>query len=159
LNLRINDVDLQKCTLTIKKSKFDKSRMVVMDGSLALIVSQFLDEHCKLYMEDDYLFKHRDGAKRSNKAAYECFRELLWKCGIPFRGRGYGPRLHDVRHTFCCHSLKKMSDAGIDMYCALPVLSAYLGHSGISSTERYLRLTEEFYPDVRGRVQMSVSKV
>jgi hypothetical protein len=52
-----------------------------------------------------------------------------------------------------------MSDAGIDMYCALPVLSAYLGHSGISSTERYLRLTEEFYPDVRGRVQMSVSKV
>jgi len=159
LNLRVCDVSLQECTLTIRKSKFDKSRIVVMDGSLVRVVSRFLDEHCKFYVENDYLFMHRGGAKRSSKAVYECFRELLWKCGIPFRGRGFGPRLHDVRHTFCCHSLKKMSDAGIDMYCALPVLSAYLGHSGISSTERYLRLTEEFYPDVRGRVQMSVSQV
>jgi len=159
LNLRVHDVKLNECTLVIRKSKFDKSRLVVMDDSLLCIISGFLDEYCKLYDENDYLFKHRDGAKRSSKAVYECFRELLWKCGIPFQGRGIGPRLHDVRHTFCCHSLKKMSDAGIDMYCALPVLSAYVGHSGISSTERYLRLTEEFYPDVRGRVQMSASQV
>jgi len=41
-----------------------------------------------------------------------------------------------------------MSESGIDMYCALPVLSTYVGHSSIQSTEQYLRLTEEFYPEV-----------
>ena len=159
LNLRICDVDLKECTLTIRESKFKKSRLVVMDVSLTHVISRFLGEHCKLFAESDYLFKHRDGTRRSSEAVYECFRELLWKCSIPFRGRGFGPRLHDIRHTFCCHSLKKMSDAGIDMYCALPVLSAYVGHSGIAATEKYLRLTEEFYPDVRSKVQMAVPQV
>jgi integrase len=159
LGLRVRDVDLHKHTLFIEKSKFDKSRLVVMDASLAYVVSRFLGEHCKLYSGDDYVFRHRDGTRRGKGAVYRCFRELLWECGIPFKGRGHGPRLHDVRHTFCCHSLKKMSDAGIDMYCALPVLSAYLGHSGISSTERYLRLTEEIYPDVGGKVQASAAKI
>jgi len=159
LNLRIYDVNLMECTLTIRESKFGKSRLVVMDNSLVRIISRFLDEECKLSKESDYLFQNRDGTKRSRRAVYECFRELLWKCGIPFRGRGYGPRLHDVRYTFCCHSLKKMSDAGIDMYCALPVLSAFVGHSEITATERYLCLTEEFYPDVRNKVQMTASLV
>jgi len=159
LNLRIDNVDLKKCTLTIRESKFMKSRIVVMSDSLANVVSRFIEEHCMLSAESDFLFKNRDGSRRSTKAVYECFRELLWNCGIPFRGRGFGPRLHDVRHTFCCHSLKKMSDAGIDMYCALPVLSAYVGHSSISSTEQYLRLTEEFYPDVRSRMQMTATHV
>jgi len=159
LNLRICDVDLKGCTLTIRDSKFEKSRLVVMDISLVRVISRFLCEHCKITLESDYLFKHKDGKRRSSQAVYECFRELLWKCGIPFRGRGFGPRLHDIRHTFCCHALKKMSDAGIDMYCALPVLSAYIGHSGITSTEKYLRLTEEFYPEVRSKMRMAVSQV
>ena|GEM_PF-4501907 len=34
------------------------------------------------------------------------------------------------------------------MYCVLPVLSAYLGHTGIRSTEKYLRLTKSIYPDI-----------
>jgi hypothetical protein len=52
-----------------------------------------------------------------------------------------------------------MSNAGIDMYCALPVLSAYVGHSTITSTERYLRLTEEFYPDVSEKVRLAAPQV
>jgi len=159
MNLRICDVRLKDCTLIIRESKFDKSRLVVMDDSLMSVITSFLNEHCKLSSENDYLFKHRDGSRRSSRAVYDCFRELMWKCGIPFRGRGFGPRLHDVRHTFCCHSLKKMSDAGIDMYCALPVLSAYVGHSDITATEKYLRLTEEFYPDVRRKVQLTMPQV
>jgi hypothetical protein len=61
--------------------------------------------------------------------------------------------------VFAADALKQMSDAGIDMYCALPVLSTYVGHSSITATERYLRLTEEFYPDVSAKVMSATSKV
>ena len=37
---------------------------------------------------------------------------------------------------------------GIDTYCTLPILSTYLGHRGMESTEGYLRLTEEAYASV-----------
>jgi len=57
-------------------------------------------------------------------------------------------RLDFMRHVFCCHSLKEISEKGVDLYCALPVLSTYLGHSTIRATEKYLRLTKELYPDI-----------
>jgi len=41
-----------------------------------------------------------------------------------------------------------MVDKGIDLYCALPILSTYLGHSSVSATQRYVRLTENFYPEL-----------
>ncbi len=41
-----------------------------------------------------------------------------------------------------------MINDGQDVYCALPILSAYLGHRGIESTEKYLKLTEEAYGSI-----------
>ena len=52
------------------------------------------------------------------------------------------------RHTFAVHSLEKMVSGGMDIYCSLPVLSAYMGHRGIESTEKYLRLTETAYNSI-----------
>ena len=37
---------------------------------------------------------------------------------------------------------------GKDPYCALPYLSVYLGHTDITNTEIYLRLTMERYDEV-----------
>ena len=46
------------------------------------------------------------------------------------------------------HSLIKLAGNGIDIYCALPVLSAFLGHRTVKATEKYVRLTQEMYPEV-----------
>ena len=59
-----------------------------------------------------------------------------------------GPRVHDIRHTYAVHALEKMINDGQDVYCTLPILSTYLGHRGIESTEKYLRLTEEAYDSI-----------
>ena len=58
--------------------------------------------------------------------------------------------MDDFRHTYAVHALEKMIHDGHDVYClgALPILSTYLGHRGIESTEKYLRLTEEAYRSV-----------
>jgi site-specific recombinase XerD len=53
-----------------------------------------------------------------------------------------------VRHAFSVHSLKMQADKGIDLYCALPVLSTYLGHKSVKATDGYVRLTEEMYPEL-----------
>jgi integrase len=159
LNLRVCDVDLDNGILTIRGGKNNRSRLVA--------ISESVKDACGCLMRKihfganggDYFFKNRDGTKRSKKAVYDRFREILWASGIAYRGKGFGPRLHDLRHCFCCHALKQMSNAGIDMYCALPVLSAYVGHSSITSTERYLRLTEEFYPDVSEKVRVAAPQI
>jgi len=36
------------------------------------------------------------------------------------------------------------------MYVCLPILSTYLGHKNLFSTQRYLRLTAEAYPALIG---------
>ena len=41
-----------------------------------------------------------------------------------------------------------MADAGIDLYASLHILSTYLGHQSLESTNHYVRLTANMYPDL-----------
>jgi hypothetical protein len=41
----------------------------------------------------------------------------------------------------------------MDLYCALPALSMYLGHENISATEKYLRMTAAVYPEILEQLQ------
>lgn len=157
LDLSVGDVDLEYGVLTIKKSKFNKDRMIPMSESLNAICKIFHGQVHKNSTDKDYFFKNKNGTRRSKCTVYSQFRELLWLSGIPHGGKG--PRLHDTRHTFCCHSLKNIADKGIDLYCSLPILSTYLGHSSVKATEKYIRLTEELYPDIMKRVQKITSYV
>ena len=46
------------------------------------------------------------------------------------------------------HALKKLVDSGMDMYCGLPILSAFMGHKNVYDTESYIHLSAEYYPDI-----------
>ena len=69
-------------------------------------------------------------------------------CKKHANGHSRGPCIHSLRHTFACNALDQMIKEGKDPYCALPYLSAYLGHTDITNTEIYLRLTMERYDEV-----------
>ncbi len=148
LCLQGNDVDLTKGILTIRNSKFGKSRYVPMSPEMT--------EVCRIYNENrirwndgpDWFFVSPKGGRYDKRIIYDVFRDLLWKAGIPHKGRGKGPRVHDFRHTMAVHSLQQWIVQGIDVTTQLPALSAYLGHKGLKSTEKYLRLTAEVYPEV-----------
>jgi hypothetical protein len=45
-----------------------------------------------------------------------------------------------------------MAEDGIDLYYSLPVLSTYLGHKSIASTDGYVRLTADMYPSIIAKV-------
>lgn len=98
--------------------------------------------------EKEFFFIMLNGGKCSSEALYEWFRKILRMAGISHGGKGYGPRVHDFRHSFSVHSLAAMSDAGLDLYYCLPLLSKYLGHKSLEATDKYVRLTEDMYPGI-----------
>jgi integrase len=149
LKLRFGDVDLENGIITVRMSKFEKDRLVPLSNSVLAALRGYHAACPKIPKSGDaFYFTHRDGRKIDKDNIYRWFRRVLWSAGISHGGRGNGPRVHDFRHTFSVRSLKAMVDRGMDIYCALPVLSAYLGHSSVSATSQYVRLTQEMFPEI-----------
>jgi len=152
LRLQVRDVDLQRGILTIRDAKFGKDRLVPVALSLARRLRKYAT-HLQTAKLTDPFFPAPDGGRFHDRTIRDQFRRLLWVCGIPYRGPGQGPRLHDLRHTFAVHRLLRWYRDGVDLGVALPVLAAYLGHVSLSGTQRYLQLTAEMYPDLTAALQ------
>lgn len=148
LKLKGEDVDLENGILTIRESKSGKSRYVPMSAELTEVCSHYARTRLVGPPGGDWFFAAPDGGRYDTRTVYHIFRQLLWKAGISHGGRGKGPRVHDFRHTFCVHCLQKWTASGADPTSVLPRLTAYLGHSDFSSTEQYLKMTAEAYPEV-----------
>lgn len=101
-----------------------------------------------MHAKSIYFFPAPDGGFYDTSTIYDIFRKCLFDAGIPHRGRGKGPRLHDLRHSFAVHILNKWSSEGKDIYTCLPILRTALGHDRITTTEKYLRLVPEAYMEV-----------
>jgi len=153
LHLKVEDVRLEEGLLRIVGGKTDRDRLVPMASSLVA--------RCQIYRDRVHLekkpgtvfFLSPHGGSFNQKTPYDTFRYCLWKIGISHGGRGRGPRLHDLRHTFAVHCLKQWVIQGEDLTSALPLLSAYMGHTGFKSTQQYLRLTAELFPDIVAAVE------
>ena len=150
LRLRVSDVDLVQGYLYVYDGKFEKSRRIPSSESLLNDLRNYYAANADYIGScgDNFFFPNAFGEPYSQRTVYDKFREVLWKAGIPHQGKGKGPRVHDFRHTFAVHSLHKSLLKGKDSYAALTTLMAYLGHSRIGSTEYYLRLTSEVYPEI-----------
>ena len=159
LALKLKDVDLNDGIVAVRGSKFKKDRLVPMSSSLASYIEAYFLKMHAISTPEDYFFMKRDKTPIASRTVYKKFRRILWKIGISHGGRGRGPRLHDFRHTFAVHSLSQMVRQGMDLYCALPILSTYLGHASISATEKYVRLIEDAYPEVIDTVSRTCAYV
>jgi integrase/recombinase XerD len=153
LKLKNRDVHLDDSYLQIRcsSSKNEEERIVPISGSLVEVCRDFIAYKLKQLIDcdaDNYFFTSLNGKKCGEASMYGHFRETLCAAGISHQGRGKGPRLHDFRHTFCVNALVKMSEAGLDLYHSMPVLSTYIGHKTIESTNVYVRLTAEMYPEL-----------
>ena len=159
LALRATDVNRQAGTLHIREAKLDKERRIPMHPVLAERVDRYLKTLALLAPSDGPLFPCQTGDPYAVSTIYMYFRRFLWQAGIPHQGRGRGPRLHDMRHTFAVHCLRQWVLEGVDLTVALPYLSAYMGHVGLKSTQCYLRLTAELYPSVVRAVEQHFGSI
>lgn len=126
-------------------------------------MSDEIISRCRDYFEcvdmmskgSDYFFPGLNGKPMTLTNIYHNFRRFLWKAGISHGGRGKGPRVHDFRHTFACHCLKKWVIQGKDLSVYLPVLKTYMGHDSFEETAYYLRMTADVFPDISIKLEGS----
>lgn len=152
LGLKYEDVNLVEGYITIRETKNGSDRILPISNSLKDICIQYNKCYLSTFDFCDYFFPQENGKKYASDTVYRWFRKILWKAGIPHGGKGFGPRVHDFRHSFSVHSLAEMSRKGLDLYYSLPVLSKYLGHSSLEATDKYVRLTADMYPELMQEV-------
>ena len=143
--LCVRDVDFQSGKITILHSKRDVSRIVVASKSLLKKLQDYNTAYCLDAAPTDPFVKSPTGGYFADHALYNSFHALLQESNIPKRTDGRLQRLHDIRHTFCVHTLEQMQEKGFDLYTSLPLLCAYLGHKHVKETEYYLHFVEEYH--------------
>lgn len=146
LALTMNDVNLDDQFIIVRDSKNGQERAIPFSDSLAIVLRQYVSYRNQLplgVVRDDHFFIAPDGRRVQHDSFSNWFDRLLFTAGIP-KGRGVTP--HALRHSFSVHSLAMMAEQGTDIYCSLPILSTYLGHQAIESTNHYVRLVSAMYP-------------
>lgn len=154
LAIQKNDYYSAEQSILLKKTKNQKERIIPIAESLAHRMENYIDETEKItdFASSELLFPNPDGKQYSSGRFYYFFRKFLWKAGIPHKGRGYGPRLHDLRHTYAVRVINKWVSIGKNLTTCLPYLSIYMGHSGLKASEHYLRLTTQMFPELLSKV-------
>ncbi len=152
LRLRFGDVDLDRGVLTIREGKFRKDRLVPMAAPLTIRLRSYA-ARMKFRAAEAVFFPNPKGSSYDLRSIYSLFRRILRNSGIPHGGRGKGPRLHDLRHTFAVHCLERWYRRGDDLNARLPLLVTYLGHRSLRGTQRYLQLTPAIFPDINARLE------
>ena len=159
LHLKVQEVDLQTGVLTVIDGKFNKDRLIPMSPENTRRCGHYAKQVHGFSGNGDYFFPAPGGQALSQGNVYKNFRRFLWQARISHGGWGKGPRLHDMRHTFAVHCLRRWVLQGKDLAAYLPILKAYLGHDSFRDTSRYLRLTAELYPDITARVEQAFGHV
>ena len=151
LNLKIDDIDLKNGVIHVREAKFGKERIIPMSNTLTTMCKQYSNTVHVTKFKDDFYFPSPYGGPYKADTIYKLYRDLLWSAGIPHSGKG--PRLHDLRHTFAVHCLKRWVLNGEDLSNLLPYLTTYMGHSDLRGTEHYLKLTSDLYPSIISGVE------
>jgi len=156
LSLTLTDVDLYASLLTIRESKFYKTRLVPMGPDLTGILKTYVDQRAKEYSTkpEAALFMTRNGTPLARSTAENIFCRLRVRAAVlRYDGSRYQPRLHDLRHAAAVHRLVSWYREGADVQRLLPQLATYLGHVHISGTQRYLAMTPELLHEASKRFE------
>lgn len=153
LSIKNGDIDYSRHRVIIIETKNKMQRMLPINLSLEKVMKQYETYRNRMPVEglsdnESFFFVSPIGNPLTKCTVYFWFKRVLRKCSIPHLGKNQGPRVHDIRHTCAVHSLEKMVKSGIDIYCALPILSTFLGHKTIKGTEKYVRMVQEIYPEI-----------
>jgi len=151
LGLKNQDVDLDQSTLHVY-GKFGKTRIVPIAPDLTQRLREYrksVTAELKHHGPSAAFFPCADGQRPTPcRSLYKSFRCALRTAGIEHRGRGEGPRLHDLRHGFAVLRLLSWYESDADLGAKLPLLATYLGHIGMVTSQVYLHMTRDLVGEV-----------
>ena len=145
LRMRRDDADLRQGVLTIRDTKFGRSRLVPVHPTTREALLRYevrRDEHSDR-RSSPYFFVTERGRRLLVQYVHRVFWTLSRRIGLRGPTDHTGPRLHDLRHRFAVQTLLGWYRAGEDVGRLLPALSTYLGHSCVRDTYWYLSACPE----------------
>ncbi len=153
ISLTNKDVDFDKKILLLNKTKNGHQRLAPINDSLGKVLRQYLNYRDRMPLvgitksNSPFFITHR-GQKMSTASVRAWFSIILNKAAITSPTNCCRPCIHGLRHTAAVHAMRNMIENGRDIYACMPILSVFLGHTKLQSTEYYLRLTKDRYPDI-----------
>lgn len=153
--LDLGDVDLRSGTITIRETKFYKTRILPLSGSVMVELRVYLDARRRagapqdpqsgLFWQDH--FKDRYAPVVVTTMITNVMRRAGFK---PPSGRT-GPRVHDLRHSMVVNRILQWYRVGINPQDRLHFLSTYMGHRDINSTLVYITVTQDLLQEASER--------
>lgn len=153
--LDLGDVDLQSGTITVRKTKFYKTRILPLPDSVMVELRAYLDARRRAGVPQDPLsglFWHDHFNDRYAPVAISMMiTDILRRAGFkPPSGRT-GPRVHDLRHSMVVNRILQWYRSGVNPQDRLRFLSTYLGHRDINSTLVYITVTQDLLQEASER--------
>ncbi|MDR3465441.1 MAG: tyrosine-type recombinase/integrase [Xanthobacteraceae bacterium] len=145
IKLQHDDVDLEEGVLTVRQTKFGKSRLVPLHPTThaaLLSYAERRDAHLGSRCGPHFFVAER-GGRLLHQYVHRVFWRLSREIGLRRPGDHSGPRVHDLRHRFAVRTLLSWYREGTDVERQLPALSTYLGHACVRDTYWYLSACPE----------------
>jgi integrase/recombinase XerD len=157
LRLDRDDVDLVHGVLTIRDTKFGKSRYVPVHPSTQRALQRYARIRDRLCRNPGCasFFLSGHGRRLSADIVRWTFIRLSRQTGLRDAGDSRGPRIHDFRHRLAIITLTKWHRRGVDVERHLLELSTFLGHAHITDTQWYLTATPKLLRYALRRVELS----
>jgi integrase/recombinase XerD len=147
VRLDLGDVNLQAGEISIRNTKFFKSRILPVAPTVLDALRRYIEARRAAGASQDpssALFWHTQHRGRySNTMAGKLLTGVLRRAGMKPQAGRVGPRTHDLRHAFAVNRLLAWYRSGIDVTPRLPYLTTYMGHKKLHSTLVYLTATPE----------------
>ena len=139
------DADLDGGVLTIRQSKFGKSRLVPLHPATTAALAGYLRLRDRLHPDPSApaVFITPAGTRLMYCNVHATWKLLVASAGLQPRSPSCRPRIHDLRHSFAVRSLLDAYAAGHDGQVRLALLSTYLGHVDPAATYWYLSAAPE----------------
>ena len=124
-NLTIKDIDSMLMLVTIRQSKGNRDRTVVLSEKLLVLLRNYFVE----YKPKEYLFEGHKNRKYSNRSVQQILKQTLSKAKI-----NKNASVHTLRHSYATHLLEQGTDVRF--------VQELLGHKNIKTTLIYTHLTD-----------------
>lgn len=158
IRLDRNDLDWNSGLLTVRNSKFGKSRQVPLHHSVVDALAAYARRRDTLSPRTESFFVSIKGTRLIYQGVDCTFLRLVRAAGLRQRSAACRPRLHDLRHTFAVRTLLDWYRAGLDVEARLPLLSTYLGHFEPSGTYWYLSASPELMALASQRLERALEE-
>jgi len=141
--LERRDVDLAHGVLTIRMSKFRKSRLVPLHPTSVQALTRYAARRDAVAPLSEFFFRTDQAPALKRSTVEGTFRTVRLRLGWTSQGRARRPRIHDFRHTFAVRRLLRWYQDGVDLDRKILALATYLGHTQVSHTYWYLSAVPE----------------